>query len=189
MKKCSRCMQTKDEKEFHLSKGAKDGLYSSCKKCKNAATQSMRRSYNGKIKALYQGMVDRCKNKMSYKNRAVEFSIAEFKQYIKRHNFKKIYNEWVESGYAMSLSPSVDRINNKKGYLINNIQIVTLGDNVKKDRRGENINTAVLKEADVLVAREAYRSKTKTIAQLAREYGVQRAGMGKAIHGKTWKHI
>jgi len=38
-KTCSKCGETKARSEFHRDKCQKDGLYSQCKECKNAATK------------------------------------------------------------------------------------------------------------------------------------------------------
>jgi len=48
----------------------------------------------------------------------------------------KIYYElflnWKNSGYKLGLTPTVDRIDNQKGYVENNLQILTYTDNQSK---------------------------------------------------------
>lgn len=44
----------------------------------------------------------------------------------------EIHTTWVKSKYLRRLAPSVDRINNKEGYLRSNIQFLALFENVSK---------------------------------------------------------
>ncbi len=46
--------------------------------------------------------------------------------------FNVIYMDWARSGFDMMLSPSVDRINNDKGYTVDNMQWVTFVENMEK---------------------------------------------------------
>lgn len=46
--------------------------------------------------------------------------------------FLKVYSKWVESNFERKLSPSIDRIDNKKGYVIGNLQWLPLYLNCKK---------------------------------------------------------
>lgn len=39
--------------------------------------------------------------------------------------FEELYSEWVESDYQKEFTPSLDRLDNDKGYSLDNIQIVT----------------------------------------------------------------
>lgn len=53
----------------------------------------------------------------------------------KEENYKKfmeIYNNWVQSNFIHKLTPSIDRINSKAGYLSNNLQWLTLSQNCSK---------------------------------------------------------
>lgn len=43
-----------------------------------------------------------------------------------------IYMDWVRSGFNVMLSPSVDRIDNNKGYTIDNMEWMTLMENMEK---------------------------------------------------------
>ena len=58
-------------------------------------------------------------------------------KYIKKYTFNYIilYKNWVENNFDKKLSPSVDRINNNVDYKIENIQIITVLDNLKKGSR------------------------------------------------------
>ncbi len=47
--------------------------------------------------------------------------------------FKKLYDNWVHSNWDIWLRPSVDRLDNAKGYSFDNIRLVTWLDNWDKD--------------------------------------------------------
>ena len=51
---------------------------------------------------------------------------------ISQPNFKYLYDQWVVSGYERRLSPSVDRIDDGKGYSLKNIRLVTWFENYMK---------------------------------------------------------
>ena len=44
-------------------------------------------------------------------------------------SFNSIYNEWKKSGFKRKLSPSIDRIDNSKGYSIGNMRWITQQEN------------------------------------------------------------
>ena len=46
--------------------------------------------------------------------------------------FIRLFKEWEESGYEYKLTPSIDRIDNSRGYDLDNIQFLTLSENSKK---------------------------------------------------------
>ncbi len=48
-------------------------------------------------------------------------------------NFKELYNNWVKNGYQKDFTPSIDRLDESKGYSFNNIQLVTWKENYMKE--------------------------------------------------------
>ena len=46
--------------------------------------------------------------------------------------FISIYNNWVQNGFERRFSPSIDRIDSKRGYEKTNLQWLTLSENCKK---------------------------------------------------------
>jgi len=131
-KTCTRCFE---EKSIHCFYRRRCGVKSICHECSNLEGVLYRRKKAGCIKTLYSGMVGRCKNSTYYVNRSVNFSLDEFKKFIETSCFLNVYNAWVDSGYKSTNAPSVDRINNCKGYNIDNIQILTRGKNSKKSNK------------------------------------------------------
>ena len=51
--------------------------------------------------------------------------------------YHSLYDRWVESEYIKNLRPSVDRVNSDLPYSIENIQILTFGDNNSKQTKSQ----------------------------------------------------
>jgi len=60
-----------------------------------------------------------------------EFFRWVFKKESKKE-FMRLYNNWTSSGYQRKFSPSIDRINNKLGYVIGNMRWITQQENSHK---------------------------------------------------------
>lgn len=81
---------------------------------------NMKRRVDGYVKPhLYKGK-EICDRNLFY-----QWSASDY-------NYNILYNNWVENGYDRKLSPSIDRIDASKGYLLDNIQWITHSDNSKK---------------------------------------------------------
>jgi len=157
-KKCSVCHLTKPITDFSLRYKKKNlSTYRyNCKKCvsrmsKKYYSYDRKKSYIGNrkyhdlrktnihvfIKLKYRSMKNRVnhKNKKrfgSYNNIPI-CSRDEFIKFASNSNpLKTLYKEWQDSGYKLQLTPSVDRIVNEKGYVINNIQFLTFKENTLK---------------------------------------------------------
>jgi hypothetical protein len=90
-----------------------------CHKCRSKQYRD-----KNKLKATYQIMKDNAKR------RNIEFSITlpEFKQFCTDTGYLEIKGTEAESG-------TVDRIDPRYGYTLNNIQVLTLSENVKKKKK------------------------------------------------------
>jgi hypothetical protein len=77
------------------------------------------------IKSRYLKMIERSKIK--------NFEILpfdEFSEFTKNsEEFKRLREAWIASDFDFKLAPSIDRIDNKKGYLLSNIQWLTRSSN------------------------------------------------------------
>lgn len=147
MKKCKDCKIVKKKENFYANQGE-------CKIC------SCNRIRSNRLKRIeYYKRYDFFRNKENYNliclrkysmmkqrvlGRGSHKSSSEGKFILTKQDFmdwckinKKCFillqKEWKKSNYNRALAPSIDRIDNKKGYSINNIQWLALRDNIKKD--------------------------------------------------------
>jgi hypothetical protein len=52
---------------------------------------------------------------------------------------EKLVEEWKDAGYPKRLCPSIDRIDNSKGYIIGNLQWLPLWKNASKDAKPNDV--------------------------------------------------
>lgn len=190
-KTCTKCKELKDLDCFYKRKKHKDGLRYICKQCSYVISRKYTRTRHGKIMVMYSAAKARCRSKDAYKDREVEMSISEFTEFVKTTEYYKIFNTWVDSGYKKMLSPSIDRIDNDKGYTINNIQIIPLIDNIKKDigKSWHGGRKGKLKNSDIIRIRKLYGEQEYTQENLAKEFGVAQSTIHCIVTRKLWKNI
>lgn len=131
MKKCTSCKILKNESEFGADKKGRNGLQSICKICSNKKHYEYQKTIKGLIVTIYQQQKT---NSRIRKMNQPTFSRNELEEWI-IHNpyFNKLYKTWVESGYIKQLRPSIDRLDDYKGYSLDNIRLVTFRDNEIKN--------------------------------------------------------
>jgi hypothetical protein len=49
--------------------------------------------------------------------------------------FMTLYKNWQENGYKRAYSPSIDRIDNRRGYEFDNLQWLTFSQNARKNNK------------------------------------------------------
>ena len=105
-----------------------------------------------------------------------------YKWIISQSNFKELYNNWIKSSYQKDLIPSVDRLDDDKGYSFDNIQLITWKENRQKecDKRKKKVNQYTI-EGKYIKTWESYReAERKTEIQ----------GLNRACNDyKTYKHV
>ena len=165
MKKCYKCKELKSIESFHTDNTRKDKLSGKCKKCKNlvdkeyskkrrAKRKNLRKNkikfedYNKRRRELHR--IDPTKRlwggaKRRAKRKGIEFNILTYKSLPKVPKYCPILGIplKVGKGAGTDNSPSLDRINNNKGYTIENIQIISRKANQMK-------SNATLKEIEKL---------------------------------------
>lgn len=98
---------------------------------KNKYSRNWKRTKSGYIHVMFGGMATRQKKL----GRTLSFKIAEFREFLKTTRFDQLYQEWVDIGRKRSLTPTVDRIDELGNYQLDNIQILTLAENIRKWNR------------------------------------------------------
>jgi hypothetical protein len=131
MKKCKSCSKKagkdvfKSKRDFYKDCRNPDGLYSTCKKCKqeynktNGGKNTKRyiSTANGRARSMWSHLLYRVKTDPYYiqvgatilKNDFLKWAIPAIEQFAKKHP---------------DATPSLDRIDPKKGYKLSNIRIV-----------------------------------------------------------------
>lgn len=149
MKKCFRCGEVKRLESFYRHPQMKDGRVNKCKECNK---EDVRLNYK-KNKKHYQGyeykrhrlnfdrlfsnryqlIVNRCESDSRYSKRTY-LDKEEFIDWCQDNmeSFIEVWKDWKKSGFQRKYSPSIDRIDNEKGYYPDNMQWLSLVNNVKK---------------------------------------------------------
>ena len=131
MKKCSKCKLNKSILEFGKQQCRPDGLYPFCAECLKTENLKYKRSFSGFINTMYGNMKRRVLDRQCiYWYGLPILSKEKFCFWINRNNkFKRLYKNWVTNNYDKRLTPSIDRIDSSKGYLLGNIQVIGTQDN------------------------------------------------------------
>ena len=129
-KKCSKCKETKDLNEFYKHKQKKCGYESRCKQCarnsSRANSQRVGNQYDISIKGVFRVIYKSQKRNQKLRGHGeMPYTKDELISWCMDNNFNDIYNKWVESGHDKELKPSVDRIDDFKGYSMDNIRLGT----------------------------------------------------------------
>ena len=102
--------------------------------------------------------------------------------------FHILYDRWVKSGYERDFKPSVDRIDYRKSYTFDNIQLMTCKENVDKGFR--EITGRSMWEANKRPVQKIHNGKViknlGSIIEAAEDVGVTMQVIHKAIKN-NWK--
>lgn len=85
-----------------------------------------------RTKRMYYAM--RSKNKNCF-NCKVPFSYIAFIYWLTKTNFIFLFEIWEKYGFNKSLTPTIDRINSSKKYMLDNMQVLSLEDNLQKHHK------------------------------------------------------
>lgn len=133
-KTCAHCHQVKSASAFSPNKRMKCGLASWCKACSSRCFASyVRENPIGFLNQLYRKMKIRVdgsdpSQKKMYRGLPI-CTKDEFLEWARETNFLELFAAWHKSGMQRRLVPSINRINNRKGYEIGNMEFLSLSDN------------------------------------------------------------
>lgn len=153
-KTCFKCNVTKQLSEFYVHKQMFDGHLNKCKECtKLDIKQNLLKNkdyyrkydlkrYRYNLKRLkdhkYRGIVGRCNGGHSGRKYKVEgmsyLTREEYDSWWTNNilDFLECFKVWELSGFRNKFAPSIDRIDNSKGYTPENMQWLLLTDNSRK---------------------------------------------------------
>lgn len=184
MKVCTKCNIEKDITEFRVNKGYVENV---CKECNRALATESRRTVKGLISKIYNHQ------KQTSAKRGHElptYTLDELSEFItEQEHFDRLYNEWVESGYDRQYTPSIDRLDDRYGYSLDNIQLVTWRENNTKqyEEIGEEYNN---KYTVGVVQYDLEGNKLKefiSVAEASRETGVSQSSIINCCKGTNGK--
>ena len=106
----------------------------------NASTKKYERTKKGKLMRTYRNMQSRVTGILKKKRHLYEglpiLSRSEFYMWANNSNeFHRLFDGWVASGYQCGESPSVDRIDATKGYVLGNMRWLTHRENSRNIKR------------------------------------------------------
>lgn len=88
------------------------------------------------LQKMFQKAKYRSKTKPRYKLLGNSLVLRDFISFAYSNDtYTKVYQKWVNSGFSKRLSPSIDRIDNNKGYHIGNIQFLNHSENSSKGNK------------------------------------------------------
>lgn len=126
MKKCFKCGEVKPLSLFYKHKQMADGHLNKCKECTKKDVKGKDKIYEktekGVVRVIYKTQK---RNNLLRGFGEMPYSKSELKEWLYINGFKDIFDKWVDSNYDKDLKPSVDRINNFKGYSFDNIKLTT----------------------------------------------------------------
>lgn len=151
-KRCFKCGVVKPIADFYKHPQTKDGHLNKCKECTRADVQKnytnhidyyhkydqyrYRENKNRLLDHVYRGIVNRCNGvQRKYSSTGTTpISMAEWKSFCTSTSteFDKLYDAWKKSGFQRKMAPSIDRIDNNRGYTIDNMQWLSQSDNSRK---------------------------------------------------------
>lgn len=134
---------------------------------------------NRRWRKTKKGLITDLFHKLKGRN-VVEFDLQWLHDFANCQKFNRLYDEWVKSGHKKEFKPSIDRISNKKGYLINNVQWLTWTENRYKqsmERRCRK-GRVIQKQGNKII--NIYRSQREAVMKT----GINQGNMGGALNGR-----
>lgn len=145
-KKCFICGEVKPIDEFYRHPQMGDGHLNKCKECtrkyirerdtKQIDIKRYRTNPDRYLKHKYYMMKRICLGKSNHKsyNGMEILTYDEWMEWTKKTYdvFIELFRLWQDGGYNRRLAPSIDRIDNEKGYVVNNMQWLTNHENTLK---------------------------------------------------------
>jgi hypothetical protein len=103
----------------------------------NEVTKRYEKTINGFLMRLYRNMESRVRGIQKVKYHLYKdlelLPREEFYKWSKKsRKFKQLFHNWKMSNYDRKLTPSVDRVNSKLGYIKSNMEWVTFSENSRR---------------------------------------------------------
>jgi len=168
-KQCGCCKKDLYIGYFHKCSGGILGLQSECKECR----KRYHRTTTGLAKAMlrYQRSAAKAKSYAPPTYTADELHVW----LIAQPTFNKLFQAWEASDYLKDIRPSVDRINDRISYRLDNIQLSTSKQNIQRYNKDtfDGTNTKHNHAVDMLDLGGNFIQRFHSVAAAARHLGVK----------------
>jgi len=149
MKKCIRCDEFKSIDEFKPV-AVNGSLYKQngelrttkvCKECRAKDKIDVYRGYYTLPRRIYKDQIHSSKSRG---HTLPKYTEEELVQWItSQPNYNELYITWVNSNYDKDKRPSVDRLNDTKGYSFDNIRLITWKENNSKEHQAHKVGKSL----------------------------------------------
>ena len=129
-KTCSDCKELLQKHMFGKCKANKNDMQSRCKSCDLIKVTKYRKTKKGLITTILGGQKQRSKRRGHDLPNYTKEELTHW--LLSQGKFNLLFNAWVNSGYLSLLKPSCDRLNDYSPYTLDNIRVVTWGENNEK---------------------------------------------------------
>lgn len=133
MIKCVKCGLDKELDCYYMRSNGKPNSRT-CKECtKIKVRENLKKvgnAYDFSEKGVFRVIYKNQKRHQKLRGHGdMPYTKQELVVWCKENGFNGLYSEWVESGHLKDLKPSVDRLDDLKGYSLDNIRLVTWKEN------------------------------------------------------------
>ena len=147
-KKCTSCKTIKDLSAFTRANSKKSGYQSHCKRCVNKYATRHIKTKAGLVSKIFKTQ------KISSKSRGhiqPTYTKEELREWLySKPLFHILYDNWKRLDYQKNYIPSVDRKDDDIGYTMDNIQLMTWGENNLKGHKDHKSGKLVYDQRAVL---------------------------------------
>jgi hypothetical protein len=193
---CTKCKKEKETSFFSPDLRNPTLLQSHCNPCRYLKDKIYKRTKTGLVSRIYGSQVRSSKDRGHDKPK---YSKKDFSEWLLNNPcFENIYQNWVLSDYDTYLRPSVDRLDDYKGYSFDNIRLVTWIENKTKSHKDmyNGINKKQLKPVlqyskDGVFIKEYYSMKHASRETNTNFCNMSQVCLGhkRSAGGFIWKYV
>lgn len=134
-----------------------------------------------KFRRTKKGVLTNCYSKQKIR-KGVSYTLKELHElFLNDNRFNRLFNEWVKSNYSKDFIPTIDRINCKKSYSLDNIHCLSWKENRYKQRMESNIFRA----KEIICLKDGIIVNTyKSVSEAVRSTGIMQGNISSCLTGK-----